>query len=312
MSTAPTNNRNYHIHRPLHDQDSNPQSVKPGDAIPFPASPAPRQFASSGADSFTDCPVTPRLFWYLPVKRFFDLTLAITLLIVAAPIVVLGVLLVKMTSRGPAFYRQVRLGKDGRPFTLFKLRTMIHDAEAETGPVWSTENDSRVTPVGDLLRRTHIDEFPQLWNVTVGQMSLVGPRPERPEFVAKLEWEIPFYRDRLKVRPGITGLAQLRLRPDATLECVRRKVVYDVYYVRHVNPALDGKLLLLTAWRLFKELYRFVRKCLILPTHEEVERGFRAAVGIAHEAPPVPHGTLTPISSLESVGRDELVEIHGK
>ncbi len=253
--------------------------------------------------------MTPWLWWYLPVKRFFDFLLAASLLIMAAPVVLVAMVVVKLTSPGPALYRQVRLGKNGRPFTLFKLRTMIADAEAETGPVWSTENDTRVTPVGDLLRRTHIDEFPQLWNVALGQMSLVGPRPERPEFVARLDWEIPFYRERLEVRPGITGLAQLRLPPDVTLECVRRKVVYDVYYVRHVNPALDAKLLLLTAWRLGRELYRFVRKCFVLPTHDEVERGFRKAVGLAREAAADARNTYTPVSSLVKEVNQELVEL---
>src|SRR5438477_13124907 len=166
---------------------------------------------------------------------------------------------------------------------------MNNDAEAETGPVWSTANDSRVTALGHLLRRTHIDEFPQLWNVVRGEMSLVGRRPERPEFVAKLDWEIPYYRERLKVSPGITGLAQLRLPPDATLECVRRKVVHDVYYVRHVSPFLDVKLLCLTAWRLFKELYRSAWRCLILPSPDEIERGFRRAVGMNSNEPVHPH-----------------------
>src|SRR5262245_16174332 len=169
MSTAPTNHRNYHIHHPAQDQEARPE-----ESNPFPDSQAPGEFATAPADAASVSPVKPWLVGYLPLKRFFDCTLAIALLIVSAPMIVAGVLLVKLTSRGPAFYRQVRLGKNGRPFTLFKLRTMIHDAEAETGPVWSTENDSRVTPVGNLLRRTHIDEFPQLWNVALGQMSLVG------------------------------------------------------------------------------------------------------------------------------------------
>src|SRR5262249_40172602 len=123
-----------------------------------------------------------------------------------------------------------------------------------------------------------------------------------------LDWEVPFYRERLEVRPGITGLAQLRLPSDVTLDSVRRKVVYDVYYVRNVNPALDAKLLLLTAWRLFKELCRFVRKCLVLPSHEEVERGFRRAVGIDGDIPPVAHTLFSPISSVEKQSEEELVE----
>jgi lipopolysaccharide/colanic/teichoic acid biosynthesis glycosyltransferase len=242
--------------------------------------------------------VTPENVFYLPIKRGFDLTLSVVLLVLSAPVMLLGILLVKLTSRGPALYHQVRLGLDGRPFTLLKLRTMKNNAEAETGPVWSTENDGRVTPVGNLLRRTHIDEFPQLWNVLLGQMSLVGPRPERPEFVAKLEWEVPFYRERLRVRPGISGLAQLRLPSDSTLECVRRKVVYDVYYVRHVNPLLDVQLLILTAWLLLTELNRFCWRLVALPSHEEVESGFRRAVGIEHVEESAPHISMTSISDV--------------
>src|SRR5258708_12481460 len=113
---------------------------------------------------------------------------------------------------------------------------MKHNAEAEAGPVWSTENDCRITPVGRLLRTTHIDEFPQLFNVVLGQMSLVGPRPERPEFVAKLDWAIPFYREPLKVSPGVPGLAQFPLPPDPTLESLRRKLVPYLYTVRHPTP----------------------------------------------------------------------------
>lgn len=283
MSTGPVPTRSFHVHLPLHNST--------------PAVPMPRQFAVPSVDRAAENSIIPRLGWYIPVKRVCDLVLALLLLIPAAPIMLAGVILIKLTSRGPALYRQVRLGKGGRPFTLFKLRTMKHNAEAETGPVWSTENDCRITPVGKLLRSTHIDEFPQLFNVALGQMSLVGPRPERPEFVAKLDWEIPYYRERLKVSPGITGLAQLRLPPDATLECVRRKVVHDVYYVRQVSPFLDAKLLCLTGWRLFKELYRSAWRCLILPTPDEIEHGFRRAVGMKSNEPVVPHVTLTSISS---------------
>ncbi len=256
--------------------------------------------------------VTPQHVWYLPLKRVFDFTLAVALLAATAPLVLVGAMLIKLTSRGPALYRQVRVGRHGRPFTLLKLRTMIADAEAQTGPVWSGENDVRVTRVGDLLRRTHIDEFPQLWNVALGQMSLIGPRPERPEFVARLDWEIPFYRERLEVRPGITGLAQLRLPADLSIGCVRRKVVYDVYYVRHMNPALDAKLLVQTAWRFFKELCCFIRKCVVLPSHEEVERGFQQAVGIAQEPPAVGHATFSPISSIGQPAEVEFAEFRSE
>src|SRR5262249_42460779 len=127
-------------------------------------------------------------------------------------------------------------------------------------------------------------------------MSLIGPRPERPEFVAKLDWEVPYYRERLKVRPGITGLAQLRLRSDTSLESVRQKVVNDVYYVRHVNPALDSKLLVMTAWRVLNEGVRFFWKFFALPDPEEVERGFHRAVGMEYVGSAPEHISLASIS----------------
>jgi lipopolysaccharide/colanic/teichoic acid biosynthesis glycosyltransferase len=243
--------------------------------------------------------IEPRLSWYLSVKRCADLLGAVVLLVFLAPCVALGALLVKLTSRGPALFQQVRVGKDGRHFMLYKLRTMREDAEAVTGPVWSTEFDLRVTPFGRLLRRSHIDEFPQLWNVILGHMSLVGPRPERPEFVAKLDWEVPFYRERLKVRPGITGLAQLRLPADTTLESVRKKLEYDVYYVQHVSPWLDLKLMFFTAWRLFREVVHCGWKCCSIPTDNDIERGFQHALGLADDdlgVAPFPIPTVPQVS----------------
>jgi lipopolysaccharide/colanic/teichoic acid biosynthesis glycosyltransferase len=271
-----------------------------------PANQGRLPFAEFQSESGDEVSVSPGVAWYLPLKRLGDFVFAAGLLIVFAPVVILGALLVRLTSRGPAFYRQVRLGQDGKRFTLLKLRTMRHNAEAETGPVWSTHNDTRVTPLGKLLRKTHIDEFPQLLNVLKGEMSLVGPRPERPEFVAKLVTEIPFYRDRLKVQPGITGLAQLRLPPDATLECVRRKVMHDVYYVRHVNPLLDFKLLILTAWRLVMEVAGFGWRCVTLPGPDEIEHGFHRALGIVRDEPAVLPVTLTSISN---AGTDTVLEL---
>jgi lipopolysaccharide/colanic/teichoic acid biosynthesis glycosyltransferase len=253
-----------------------------------PATIRPPQFASAtpasleSTSTFDDV-CTPA--WYVPVKRCFDFFAALVLLVIAAPILIVGAVMVKLTSRGPAFYRQVRVGLDGQNFTLLKLRTMRHNAEAETGPVWSTGNDPRVTPLGELLRRTHIDEFPQLLNVALGQMSLVGPRPERPEFVARLDREVPQYQERLKVRPGITGLAQMRLPPDSNVESVRRKVVHDIYYVQHASPWLDFKLLCMTAWRLVSEIASFGSKFIAVPTSKEIERGYRRAQNSASMEP---------------------------
>ena len=216
--------------------------------------------------------------WYLPCKAGLEFVIALGLLVLAAPLVVLGALLVKLTSRGPAFYCQARLGKDGREFTLFKLRTMIKDAEMLTGPVWADRDDQRLTPVGRILRSAHIDELPQLLNVLLGQMSLVGPRPERPELVPRLESELPHYGDRVKIRPGMTDMAQLRLPPDLTLECVRRKLVYDLYYVRYVNPWLDARIILLTFARLFVDALKTAGRPFGLPPWEIVTQHVPAAV----------------------------------
>ena len=173
------------------------------------------------------------------------------LLLPALPIIGLLVLLVRLTSRGPAIFRQTRVGRGGRLFVMYKLRTMSLDAEAASGPVWAQDRDPLVTPLGRLLRRLHLDEFPQLFNVVKGEMALVGPRPERPEFVARLARELPDYLDRLAVRPGITGLAQINLPPDTTLDDVRRKLMLDLEYVARGNLRFDLRIFLATFLRLF-------------------------------------------------------------
>ena len=191
--------------------------------------------------------VTPgRPRWQRACLAAAEKALALLLLVLTAPVMLVAVLLVKLTSRGPALYTQTRVGRGGVPFTLYKLRTMVHNCERLTGPCWSPPGDRRVTAVGRFLRRTHLDEVPQLWNVLRGEMSLVGPRPERPEFVPHLDREIPRYRERLAVRPGLTGLAQLWLPPDTDLASVRRKLTYDLFYLRHRGPWLDLRLLVAT------------------------------------------------------------------
>jgi lipopolysaccharide/colanic/teichoic acid biosynthesis glycosyltransferase len=180
-------------------------------------------------------------------KSATDLILASVLLILTAPVIVTAMVLIRLTSRGPSIYSQVRLGRGGRRYTIYKIRTMYHDCERLTGPRWSTPGDPRVTPVGRILRATHIDELPQLWNILRGEMSLVGPRPERPEIVADLETMLPCYRDRLRVRPGVTGLAQVQLAPDTDIESVRRKLACDLYYITRVGPWLDLRLIIGTA-----------------------------------------------------------------
>src|SRR5262249_20718427 len=143
---------------------------------------------------------------------------------------------------GPAIYSQVRLGRGGRPFLIYKLRTMYHKCEAETGPQWCAKGDPRVTPVGRFLRTTHIDELPQLWNVLRGDMSLVGPRPERPEIIDELERHLAGYRNRLSVKPGVTGLAQIQLPSDTTVESVREKLILDLCYVQRFGAWLDFRI----------------------------------------------------------------------
>ncbi|MBI3462710.1 MAG: sugar transferase [Planctomycetes bacterium] len=182
--------------------------------------------------------------WYARTKLVLESVLALLLLVLSGPLTLILAAVVKLTSAGPAFYSQRRIGKNGRRYRIYKLRTMAHNCESSSGPEWSAGNDPRVTPVGRFLRRTHLDELPQLWNVLRGDMSLVGPRPERPEFVSKLQKEIPDYRGRQTVRPGITGLAQVYLPPDRDTDDVRRKLKYDLQYLRRFSFWLDVRLLL--------------------------------------------------------------------
>jgi lipopolysaccharide/colanic/teichoic acid biosynthesis glycosyltransferase len=184
---------------------------------------------------------------YVLVKRAADFVLALGLLVLTAPVTLLSMAVVRFTSRGPAIYQQTRVGYRGRPFTIYKIRTMIDNCESLTGPRWAVPDDPRATPVGNVLRKLHIDELPQLINVLRGEMSLVGPRPERPEFVGKLVREVPNYDARHAVVPGITGLAQLHLPPDTEVAHVERKLTYDLYYARHFGPGLDLMLLIGTA-----------------------------------------------------------------
>lgn len=189
---------------------------------------------------------------YFRWKQAIEFPIAVILVVVALPVIGLLLVLIRLTSPGPGFYRQSRVGRDGKPFLIIKLRSMRHDAEAGTGPIWSTYNDPRVTTLGRFMRRLHLDELPQLFNVLRGEMSLVGPRPERPEIVHVLATSIPGYLCRLAVRPGITGLAQVNLPPDADIASVRRKLVLDLEYVKRAGPWLDARLLLCTAARLLK------------------------------------------------------------
>ncbi len=189
---------------------------------------------------------SPMPAWEQSTKRLFDVVASIAVLIVGAPLWVLLAILIRGTSPGPAIYRQDRVGQHGRVFTMLKFRTMHRDAEAKTGPVWAVENDPRYTSIGRWLRRTRLDEVPQLINVLKGEMSLVGPRPERPYFVETLADEIPLYRRRHRVKPGITGWAQVKWGYDSSLADVRQKVKYDFFYIENMSLRMDFKILLRT------------------------------------------------------------------
>ena len=172
------------------------------------------------------------------IRRLVSILVSFAGLVLCLPIIPILVVAVLLSSPGPIFFRQTRVGLRGRPFTVFKFRTMRQDAEAK-GAVWATKNDPRVTSLGRFMRKTRLDEIPQLWNVLRGEMGFVGPRPERPEFVQWLSSEIPYYELRHIIRPGITGWAQVRYQYGATLEETRKKLEYDLYYVKHLSIGLD-------------------------------------------------------------------------
>jgi exopolysaccharide biosynthesis polyprenyl glycosylphosphotransferase len=168
-------------------------------------------------------------------------------LVLSGPLLVV---LIKLDSVGPAFYLQTRLGQGGRQFRMVKFRSMVADAEGKKGPQWATEDDPRITRVGKVLRRMRLDELPQIINILRGDIHLIGPRPERPEFYAELEREIPFYSVRLAVKPGLTGWAQIKYRYGSTVEETLVKLQYDLYYIKNRSPLLDIKILLRTIWKI--------------------------------------------------------------
>ena len=236
----------------------------------------PGKRATGVAPSFSDPEILlPLHRWYFSVKSASDFVLALVMFVLALPILVLTVALVKLTSRGPGVYSQTRLGRNGKPFTIYKIRTMYHECESLTGARWSVPGDARITPLGRWLRKSHIDELPQLWNVLRGDMSLIGPRPERPEFVPALEQAIPYYRARLLVRPGVTGFAQVQLPADTDLESVRLKLAYDLYYVRHVSFAMDLKIYWATALKMASLPFRWIRSAFGFPATDIVDREYK-------------------------------------
>ena len=189
-------------------------------------------------------------------KRVFDLTVMVITHLIFLPVWplfwVLVPLAIKLEDGGPVFYRQTRLGLNGKPFRIVKFRSMIRNAESRTGPVWADSEDQRITKVGRVLRKTHMDEIPQFINVIKGEMSLVGPRPERPFLAEQITSEVPHFPRRLRVKPGITGLAQVRGKY-ATKPC--HKLKYDLLYIDSMGPKADIKLILITSRVLFRRLF---------------------------------------------------------
>jgi lipopolysaccharide/colanic/teichoic acid biosynthesis glycosyltransferase len=198
------------------------------------------------AEFAADTTVSNYYRWKGATSRAVAFALLLPGILVILPLM----LLVRLTSAGPVIYAQRRVGQGGRVFTMYKLRTMRHDAETVSGPVWAIDGDPRVTRVGRVLRKLHLDELPQLVNVLRGEMDLFGPRPERPEFVELLSRRIPGYERRLAVRPGVSGLAQINLPPDTDLESVQRKLVLDGYYIRNARPLLDARMFACTLLRI--------------------------------------------------------------
>jgi exopolysaccharide biosynthesis polyprenyl glycosylphosphotransferase len=181
--------------------------------------------------------------WEKKLKRISDVTVSLLILIVTLPLNILVAILIKLDSRGPILFKQDRIGMNNKEFKIYKFRSMFLDAEKNTGPVWSKKDDPRVTRVGKILRQLRIDEIPQFFNVLKGEMSLVGPRPERPYFVEMLAEKLPYYKRRLKVRPGITGWAQVKHKYDESIEDVKVKLRYDLFYIENMSLRMDIKIL---------------------------------------------------------------------
>jgi lipopolysaccharide/colanic/teichoic acid biosynthesis glycosyltransferase len=218
---------------------------------------------------------------YNLVKSLADRLLGVFIFVGCLPLMIGAAVIVKLTSRGPVIYSQIRLGRGGRPYWIYKIRTMVHDCEALTGARWATKGDSRITPIGRILRKTHIDELPQLWNVIRGDMSLVGPRPERPEIVTSLERALPGYGGRLAVKPGLTGLAQIQLPPDVDLNSVREKLALDLCYVSRYGASLDARIMVGTVLYLLGFSYAGVRHAMLLPGGPQKEARAEAVAGMS-------------------------------
>ena len=191
-------------------------------------------------------------FYSNVLKRFIDVIIAFTGILICIPIWLIVGILIKVDSYGPIFYSQSRTGKEEKLFNILKFRSMISNAESETGPIWSDSDDKRITRLGKILRRFHLDETPQLINILKGDMSIVGPRPERPFFIEKLKEAYPFYSRRLKIRPGVTGWAQINQPFDTNIKDVHQKLKYDFYYIENLNLRLDFHIIFRTIWVIFR------------------------------------------------------------
>ena len=196
-----------------------------------------------------DDPKPPRVPPYCRIKWYVDVSISILTLPIIGSLILLFMLLTKLTSKGPVFYTQIRCSKDGKPFKMYKIRSMVIDAEAKDGAVWAGKRDPRVTTVGRIMRRLHLDELPQVWNVWRGEMTVIGPRPERPEIIEQLKKEVPCYEYRMLVTPGLTGYAQLNRPSDTDVTDVRKKLILDLEYIEKMSFWFDMRILLGTAFK---------------------------------------------------------------
>ena len=186
--------------------------------------------------------------WEAQIKRLVDIFISGSILVLGAPVWLLVGAVIKFSSPGPMIYNQVRVGRNGKNFTMYKFRSMVQDAEKHSGPAWASKSDPRITTIGRFIRKTRLDEIPQFLNVLKGEMSFVGPRPERPFFVEQLVQEIPWYVRRIKMKPGVTGWAQVKHKYDSSIDDVKQKVLYDLYYFENMSLVLDIKIILRTFW----------------------------------------------------------------
>jgi lipopolysaccharide/colanic/teichoic acid biosynthesis glycosyltransferase len=196
--------------------------------------------------------LSPKISKYYRYKWYIDVLVSIVTLPVVGPIILLFMILTKLTSKGPVIYTQVRCGRDGKLFKMYKIRSMVVDAEVNGEAIWAGKRDARITAVGKIMRKLHIDELLQIINVWRGEMTVIGPRPERPEFVEQLKHDIPYYEYRMLVLPGMTGYAQLNRPPDTELKDVRKKLLLDLEYIERTSFWFDMRLLLGTAFKFIR------------------------------------------------------------